>query len=264
MPLPLANRVALVTGASRGIGYATAIALAQAGAHVVAVARTVGGLEELDDAIRTATGQSATLVPLDLKDYPGIDRLGVALLERFGRLDILVGNAAILGPLSPLGHVEPKAWDDVMAINVTANWRLIRSLDPLLRASDAGRAIFVSSGAAHKASAYWGPYAVSKAALEVLVRTYAAETATTPIRAMLVNPGPLRTAMRRAAMPGEDPMILRTPEDLAPHIVRLALPSWTETGKIYDFPSDSILTPQLPAREAPHPSTASPENQSAS
>ena len=176
MPQPLANRIALVTGASRGIGYATALALAQAGAHVVAVARTVGGLEELDDAIRAASGSSATLVPLDLKDYPGIDRLGLALRERFGRLDILVGNAGILGSLSPLGHVEPKAWDDVMAVNVTANWRLICAMDPLLKFSDAGRVVFVSSGVAARATAYWGPYAVSKAALETLARTYAAET----------------------------------------------------------------------------------------
>ena len=177
MPHPLADRIALVTGASRGIGYATALALAKAGAHVVAVARTVGGLEELDDAIRAAAGSSATLVPLDLKDYPGIDRLGLALRERFGRLDVLVGNAGILGPLSPLGHVEPKAWDDVMAVNVTANWRLICAMDPLLKFSDAGRVVFVSSGVAARATAYWGPYAVSKAALETLARTYAAETA---------------------------------------------------------------------------------------
>jgi NAD(P)-dependent dehydrogenase (short-subunit alcohol dehydrogenase family) len=263
MERPLADRIAVVTGASRGIGRAAALALAAAGAHVIALARTQGALEELDDAIREA-GASATLVPVNLKDFDALDRLGAAIHERWGRVDVVLGNAGILGELAPITHIDQPVWDDVMAINVTANWRLIRSLDPLLRASDAGRAIFVSSGAAHKASAYWGPYAVSKAALEVLVRTYAAETATTPIRAMLVNPGPLRTAMRRAAMPGEDPMILRTPEDLAPHIVRLALPSWTETGKIYDFPSDSILTPQLPAREAPHPSTASPENQSAS
>jgi NAD(P)-dependent dehydrogenase (short-subunit alcohol dehydrogenase family) len=146
MSPPLADRIALVTGASRGIGYATALALAKAGAHIIALARTVGGLEELDDAVKLAGG-SATLVPLDLKDYAGIDRLGLALRERFGRLDVLVGNAGILGPLSPLGHVEAKAWDEVMAVNVTANWRLICAMDPLLRLSDAGRAVFVSSGA---------------------------------------------------------------------------------------------------------------------
>jgi len=239
----LAGRVAVVTGASRGIGRATALALAQAGAHVVAVARTQGALEELDDAIR-ALGSSATLVPLDLTDHDAIDRLGAGLYERWKRLDIVVGNAGILGNLTPLGHVTPKTWSQVMDINVTANWRLIRSFDPLLRASDAGRAIFVTSGAAQKCKAYWGPYSVSKAALDALVRTYAAETERTAVRAMLVNPGPLRTDMRRAAMPGEDPETLRTPEELAPHIVRLASPAWTETGRIYDFPSDRLLTPR--------------------
>ena len=235
----LDGRVAVVTGASRGIGRAAALALAEAGAHVIAVARTQGGLEELADAIR-ARGASATLVPLDLTDYDGIDRLGAAINERWRRLDILVGNAGILGNLMPVGHVTPKVWDQVMAINVTANWRLIRSLDPLLQMSDAGRAVFVSSGAAAKCRAYWGPYSVSKAALEALVRTYAAETVNTRIRSMLLNPGPLRTSMRAAAMPGEDPLTLLTPEDLAPHIVRLAAPNWTETGKIYDFPSDRV------------------------
>src|SRR5580700_10661766 len=159
MTSPLADRIALVTGASRGIGYATALALARAGAHVVAVARTVGGLEELDDAIQAAGG-SATLVPLDLKDVPGIARLGAALNDRYHRLDVLVGNAGILGPLSPLGHVEPKAWDDMLAINVTANWHLIRSMDPLLKLSTAGRAVFVTSGIAARPRAYWGPYAI--------------------------------------------------------------------------------------------------------
>ncbi|MGY2047752.1 SDR family NAD(P)-dependent oxidoreductase [Methylobacterium sp. JK268] len=243
---PLAERIAVVTGASRGIGRAAALALAAAGAHVIAIARTQGALEELDDTIRQAGG-TATLVPLDLTDYEAIDRLGAAIHERWGRLDVLVGNAGTLGRLMPLGHVEPKLWATVMDVNLTANWRLIRSLDPLLRMSDAGRAIFVTSGAASSCKAYWGPYAVSKAALEALVRTYAAETATTPVRAMLVNPGPLRTAMRRAAMPGEDPETLRTPDDLAPHIVRLARPDWRETGLIYDFPTDRLLTPQKPA-----------------
>jgi NAD(P)-dependent dehydrogenase (short-subunit alcohol dehydrogenase family) len=160
MPLPFADRIALVTGASRGIGHAVAVALAQGGAHIVAVARTVGGLEELDDTIRTGGG-SATLVPLDLKDSAGIDRLALALHERFGRLDVLVGNAGILGPLSPLAHVEAKAWDEVIAVNVTANWRLVRAMDPLLKFSDAGRVVFISSGAAASAPAYWGPYSVS-------------------------------------------------------------------------------------------------------
>ncbi len=241
----LDGRVAVVTGASRGIGRAAALALAEAGAHVIAVARTQGALEELDDAVRQR-GASATLVPLDLTDYDGIDRLGAAINERWKRLDIVVGNAGILGNLMPVGHITPKVWDQVMAINVTANWRLIRSLDPLLQMSDAGRAIFVSSGAASKCRAYWGPYSVSKAALEALVRTYAAETANTRIRAMLLNPGPLRTSMRAAAMPGEDPDTLKTPEDLAPHIVRLASPASEDSGKLYDFPTDRVLEFRAP------------------
>jgi len=247
MTLPHANRIALVTGASRGIGHATALALAKAGAHVVAVARTVGGLEELDDAIRAATGQSATLVPLDLKDYSGIDRLGVALHERFGRLDILVGNAGILGPLSPLGHVEPKVWDEVMAVNVTANWRLICAMDPLLKLSEAGRAVFVSSSVGARATAYWGPYAVSKSALETLARTYAAETLTTRVRVNLFTPGPVRTRMRAQAMPGEDPMTLKTPDLVAGKIVEMCLPSMQESGMIYAFPEGKLLTFQPPA-----------------
>ena len=245
MSRPLDARVALVTGASRGIGRAAAPAYARAGAHVVALARTVGALEELDDEIR-AVGGSATLVPVDLTDYEALDRLGAALHERWGKLDILLANAGVLGVLSPLGHVEPKVWDNVMAINVTANWRLIRSLDPLLRASDAGRAIFLSSGAAHSCRAFWGPYAASKAAVEAMARSYAAETENSALRVMLVNPGPLRTAMRRAAMPGEDPETLKTPEDLAPHLVELASPGWTETGKIFDFPQGRVLTPRMP------------------
>jgi NAD(P)-dependent dehydrogenase (short-subunit alcohol dehydrogenase family) len=241
----LKGRVAVVTGASRGIGRAVALELARHGAHVIAVARTVGALEDLDDAIKTAGG-SATLVPVDLKDFTAIDHLGSAIHERWGKLDILIGNAGILGPLSPLGHVEPKAFDEVMAVNVTANWRLIRSLDPLLKESDAGRALFVSSGAAHKNLAYWGPYSVSKAALQALVATYANETLNTHIRTMLINPGPLRTRMRADAMPGEDPLSLRTPEELAPEILRFALPSSTDHGAIYDFPTGKVVRPQAP------------------
>src|SRR6266508_305996 len=240
MTKPLADRIALVTGASRGIGAATALALGRAGAHVVAVARTVGGLEEIDDAIR-ADGGSATLVPLDLKDYAGIDRLGGALHQRYGRLDILIGNAGILGPLSPLGHVEPKAWDEVFAVNVTANWRLIRAMDPLLQASAAGRAVFITSGAAWIARAYWGPYAISKAALEVLARTYAAETASTNVRVNVFNPGPVRTRMRAQAMPGENPMTLETPDQAADKIVELCLPSMHESGKLYAYPKRKFL-----------------------
>lgn len=246
MAKPLADRIALVTGASRGIGFALARKLAEAGAHVVATARTVGGLEELDDAIR-AGGGSATLVPLDLKDVAGIDRLGAALNERYGRLDVLVGNAGVLGPTSPLGHVEPKAWDEALAVNVTANWRLIRSVDPLLQRSQAGRAVFVTSGAASNARAYRGPYSVSKAALDVLVRTYSAETASTPVRVNLFNPGPTRTRMRAAFMPGEDPATLPRPEQVADKIVELCLPAFQETGKLYDYRAQKLLEFRAPA-----------------
>lgn len=240
MPKPFADRIALVTGASRGIGYATALALARAGAHVVALARTVGGLEELDDAVRAAAG-SATLTPLDIRDYPALYRLAAALNERYGRLDILVGNAAIAGVPSPLDHIEPKAWDESMAINLTANWHLIRAMDPLIKRSDAGRAVFITSGVATSARAYWAPYSVSKAALDVLARTYAAETSSTPVRVNLFNPGPTRTRMRTLAMPGEDPMTLPTPDDVAAKILDLCLPSFTETGKLYDFRAGRLL-----------------------
>ncbi len=246
------QRVVLVTGASRGIGRAAALAFARAGAHVVALARTQGALEELDDEIKAARPgeESATLVPMDLRDSDTIDRLGEALYRRWGRLDAFVGNAGTLGVLSPLHHVEPKEWDSVIATNVTANWRLIRSLDPLLRQSAAGRVAFVTSAAGYREDtrAYWGPYAVSKAAVDTLARTYAAETMNTSnIRVMLVNPGRLRTLMRAKAMPGEDPMTLRTPEELAPKIVEICAPEWTETGKLYDFPTDKILSFQGPA-----------------
>lgn len=241
----LANRIALITGASRGIGRAAALAFAEAGAHIIAVARTQGALEELDDAIREK-GSTATLVPMDLKDMEAIDRLGAAIYERWGKLDVFLGNGAVLGPISPLGHVQPKAWDEVMTVNVTANWRFIRSLDPLLQASDAGRAILVSSGASWKRLAYWGPYSVSKAAVDALGCTYAAETASTKVKVMMVNPGPLRTDMRAAALPGEDPMTLETPEDLAPWFVKLAAPDWAESGKIFDFPSRKVLAYRFP------------------
>jgi NAD(P)-dependent dehydrogenase (short-subunit alcohol dehydrogenase family) len=246
MPKPLADRIALVTGASRGIGAATALALAQAGAHVVAIARTVGGLEELDDKIRTAGG-SATLVPADLKDFAAIDRLAAALNERYQRLDVLVCNAGILGPLSPLGHVEAKAWDDVMAVNVTANWRLVRAMDPLLRRSDAARVVFLTSGAAARAIAYWGPYSISKSALEMLARIYAAENATTNVRVNLFNPGPIRTRMRAQAMPGEDPLTLDTPEQAAEKVVALCLPGFNATGKLYNYPTRTLMEFRPPA-----------------
>ena len=243
---PFSNRIALVTGASRGIGYATALALGAAGAHVVAVARTSGGLEELDDQIKTAGG-SATLVPLDITDTGGISRLAAALEQRYARLDVLVGNAAILGDVSPLGHVQPKSWDSVLAINVTANWHLIRYLDPLLQKSDAGRAVFITSGAASNARAYRVPYSVSKAALDVLARTYAAETAATKVRVNLFNPGPTRTRMRATVMPGEDPATLPKPAQVAETIIPLCLPGFQETGKLYDFPTKSLKTFREPA-----------------
>jgi NAD(P)-dependent dehydrogenase (short-subunit alcohol dehydrogenase family) len=247
MTRPLADRIALITGATRGIGYALALALARAGAHLVAVGRTQGALEELDDAVRAA-GATATLVPLDMRDYAGLYRLATALNERHQRLDVLVGNAAIVGQRSPLGHVEPQSWDEVMAVNVTANWHLIRAMDPLLRRAAAGRAVFMTSGAATHARAYSGPYSVSKAALNVLARTYAAETdTTTKIRINLFNPGPTRTRMRAQVMPGEDPMTLPSPQDVAQTIVPLCLPSCSHTGKLYDFPAGKFLEFTQPA-----------------
>src|SRR6202051_423900 len=246
MTKPLADCIALVTGASRGIGRATALALARAGAHIVAVARTVGALEEVDDAARAA-GSSATLVPLDMRDYAGIYRLASALDERFQRLDVLVGHAGIAGQRSPLDHVEPSAWDEVIAINVTANWHLIRAMDPLLKRSTAGRAVFVTSSAATRARAYAGPYSVSKAALNALGRTYAAETAATTVRVNLFNPGPTRTGMRAQVMPGEDPMTLPTPEQAAEKIIELCLPGFCETGKLYDFYAGKLLEFMPPA-----------------
>jgi NAD(P)-dependent dehydrogenase (short-subunit alcohol dehydrogenase family) len=246
MSKPLADRIALVTGASRGIGHALALMLAEAGAHVVALARTVGGLEELDDAIRAAGG-SATLVPLDLKDYAGIDRLGATLAERYGRLDILVGNAGVAGPSSPLGHIELKQWSDVIAVNVSVNFQLIRCMEPLLKQSDAGRAVFVTSGAASQAPGYLGPYAASKAALEALARAWANETASTRLKVNLFNPGPIRTRMRATVFPGEDPLTLDTPEQAAAFIVPMCAPDWSETGKLYDYKTRSLLSFRNPA-----------------
>lgn len=244
---PLADRIALVTGASRGIGFATALRLARAGAHIVAVARTVGGLEELDDAIRNACdGKSATLVPLDLDDFDGIARLALALNERYQRLDVLIGNAGILGPVSPLGHVDPKDFERMMRINVTANLQLIRCMDPLLRRAEAGRVVFISSGAASNPRAYVGPYSISKTALEMLARTYAAETVTTRVRVNLINPGRTRTRMRAQFMPGEDPDTLPLPDRAAEAILPLCLPSFSETGKLYDVPSGRQLVFRRP------------------
>jgi NAD(P)-dependent dehydrogenase (short-subunit alcohol dehydrogenase family) len=230
----LSGRIALVTGASRGIGRAAAKALATEGAHVILVARTVGGLEEADDEIRKSGG-TATLVPLDLRDFPAIDRLGATIYERWGRLDALLGNAGVLGTLTPLAHLNPKTFAECLDVNLTANWRLLRSFDPLLKASDAGRALFITSGAAHKLRAYWGCYSVTKAALEALVVTYAAECRATNVRANLLNPGPLRTRMRQKAMPGEDPESLCPPEAVAPLIVELLSPGCSRNGDLLAF-----------------------------
>ena len=221
-PLDLSGRVALVTGASRGIGYFLAKELAAAGAHVLAVARTVGGLEELDDEIKEAGGE-ATLVPLDLTDIAGV-----------------------LGVIAPIGHVEAKLFDKVMAINVTSTWRLIRSVDPLLRLSDAGRAIILSSGAAHSARAYWAPYAASKAAVEALARSWADETRNLSLRVNSVNPGATRTAMRAQAMPGEDPETLPHPSEIAARIAPLASPTLTETGRIFEAQSNRFVSYRMP------------------
>ncbi len=246
MSKPLTDRIALVTGASRGIGAALALQLAQAGAHVVAVARTVGGLEELDDKIK-AIGGSATLVPVDMKDMDGIARLALALHERYGRLDVLIGNAGVLGPLSPLGHVEPRDWDNLVAVNITANWQLIRTMDPLLKAAPAGRAVFISSALAFLGRAYTGPYAASKAALNALVQVYAAENATTRVKVNAFNPGPTRTKMYASGWPGVDPETLPPPEDVAKAIVPLCLADCAESGKLYDFRQAKFLEFRAPA-----------------
>jgi NAD(P)-dependent dehydrogenase (short-subunit alcohol dehydrogenase family) len=229
----LKDRIALITGASRGIGRAVALAFAREGAHVLLVARARKGLEEVDDAIRQSGGK-ATLIPLNLTDGKRIDALGPTLYERFGRLDVLVGNAAILGRLSPLTHIPSEHWERVLATNLTANWRLIRTLDPLLRRSDAGRVIFVTSSVAETARAYWAPYSVSKAALEALAKTYANETTDSAIKVNLIDPGATATRMRAEAYPGEDQATLRTPEQVAESFVELALPSFIKTGEIVE------------------------------
>lgn len=227
----LDGRIAVITGASRGIGAAVARAFAREGAHVVLVARTVGALEELDDEIQAAGG-SASLVPMDLTDYPAIDRLGAALHERYGKIDILVANGGMLGNLTPVHHYDPKLWEQVIATNLTANQRLVRSLDPLLRQSDAGRAIFVTADAASGEKPFWGAYAVSKAALEAMVRSYAAENVKSNIKANLLNPGATRTTLRATAYPGEDQASVKPPEDLVPLFLELASPDCRRNGDL--------------------------------
>jgi NAD(P)-dependent dehydrogenase (short-subunit alcohol dehydrogenase family) len=229
----LADRLALVTGATRGIGRAVALAYAREGAHLILVGRTAGALEEVDDEIR-AVGGNATLLTLDLKAQDKIDAIGPTIYQRWSKLDILVGNAGILGPLSPLGHVTADAWNEVLEINLTANWRLIRTLDPLLRRSEAGRAIFLSSGAATS------PRAASKAGLEALVKVYADEVANTPVRVNLVNPGPTRTAMRAKAFPGEDPASLKPPDHVVETCIKLALPGCADNGKLFDLKTGTV------------------------
>lgn len=227
----LSGRVALVTGASRGLGRAIALEFARQGAHVIALARTVGALEELDDEIKRA-GSSATLVPLDLRDAEALPRLAQAVASRWGRLDILVGNAGILGKLTPLAQLDEKTWAQAWDINVTANWRLIKAFDVLLKRSDAGRALFVTSGRAERFESYWGIYAATKAALNALVKTYAAECASTSVRVNLLSPGRVRTGMRRDAFPGENPATVTPPEEIAPAAVELVLRSETRNGDI--------------------------------
>jgi len=240
MPGRLSGKIALITGASRGIGAAVAERFAAEGAHLVLVARTAGGLEEIDDKVQAAGG-SATLVPIDLRDFIKIDELAAALYERYGHLDILVGNAAEFGTFSPLGHIDPKLWGEIIDLNLTANWRLIRAMDPLLRAAPAGRAIFVTSGIARTPRAYWGPYAVSKAGLEALVKTYAAEIEKSRVRANLINPGVVRTRLRARVFPGEDPVTLPPPESVADAFVQLALPECERNGEVVNA-SDLVDT----------------------
>ncbi|GEO84521.1 MULTISPECIES: SDR family NAD(P)-dependent oxidoreductase [Alphaproteobacteria] len=245
MTVDLKGRIALVTGASRGIGYFTALELAKAGAHVIACARTVGGLEELDDAIK-AVGGTATLVPFDLADMNAIDALGASINERWGKLDILVANAGILGVISPIGHIEAKVFEKTMTINVTATWRLIRSLEPLLVKSDAGRALILSSAAAHKCRPFWGVYSASKAAVEALARTWAGETQRLPLRIVSIDPGPTRTAMRAQAMPGEDPNTVPHPSEVAAKLLPLCGPALTETGKLFVVRENKLVDYRMP------------------
>ena len=232
MSLALSGRVALVTGASRGIGAAVAMALAAQGAHVVATARTVGGLEETDDAIR-AVGGTATLLPLDLREGAQVDMVGPSILERFGRLDVLVHAAAALGRLTPVAHIMPDDWRDVVEVNLASVWHLVRSTAPLLLAGDAGRAVFLTTGVARAPAAYWGPYAATKAAAAHLALTWAEETRKTALRVNLFDPGVVATKLRAQAMPGEDASALKRPEDVAPAILALCLPQETRHGEIF-------------------------------
>lgn len=228
----LEGKIALVTGASRGLGFATALHLAREGAHIIATARTQGGLEELDDAVKAA-GSSATLVPLDLRDFDGIDRLGAAIFERWRKLDIFIGNAGVLGRLTPVPHIEPKHWAEAMDLTVNANYRLIRSLDPLLRESEAGRVVFITSGKAYKSLAYWANYSAPRAALESMMRIYALEMEVTRVRVNAFSPGPARTRLREQALPGEDPETVPEPEEVMAAIIEMCVPEFTDLGSVY-------------------------------
>jgi NAD(P)-dependent dehydrogenase (short-subunit alcohol dehydrogenase family) len=240
MTKSLQGKVALVTGASRGLGFATALHLAKAGAHIIATARTKGGLEELDDEVKAA-GSTATLVPMNITDLDAIDRLGAAIFERHKKLDILVGNAGTLGKLTPLAHVEPKVWDDALTINLTSNYRLIRSMDALLQAAPAGRAVFVTSGLAQKCWPFWGTYSIGKAALEAMMKTYAAEVATTKLRVNCFSPGPTRTKMRATAMPGEDPETLPTADEVAAQILPMCMEDFNDNGGVWKYDAKGLF-----------------------
>lgn len=232
--ISLNGRVTLVTGATRGLGYQSALALAKAGSHIIAVGRTQGGLEDLDDQIKDMGGE-CTLVPMDLKQFDGIDQLGGIINERWGQLDGLFANAGVLGDITLAPHVEPKVFDEVFAVNMTANYRLIRSLDPLLRKSKSGRAVFLSSGVSISRRAYWSAYAASKAALDTYVQCYAKEIEITDMRVNLLNPGAMRTAMRAKAMPGEDPTTLPEAVDVTPLVVDMLSPDYSKNGEIINF-----------------------------
>lgn len=225
------NPIALVTGASRGIGAEIALALAGQGIHVVAAARTQGGLEELDDRIQKAGG-SCTILPVDLSKLDAVDQIGPTLAERFGRLDVLVANAAMLGPLSPVHHIRPKEWEQVMALNFMSNIRLVRSVDPLLRSAPAGRAVFITTALVQKPLAYWGPYCASKAALQAFTQSYAAETLETPLKINAIHPGVVDTAMLKGAFPGGFPGETKTPAQAAADILPYCLPACTAHGQI--------------------------------
>ncbi len=249
---PLDGKIVLVTGASRGIGHAAALELGRRGAHVVAVARTVGGLEELDDAIQ-ATGGTTTLVPLDLREHDAIDRLGQSIFERWGRLDGLLANAAMVGTITPVGHMRPKDFDQILSLNYVANYRLIRSLDLPLREAEAGRVVFMTTDVAARAPAYWGAYAASKSALETIAAAYAAEMQSSRVRVNAFDPGPLRTRLRAAGWPGENPEVHRPPETVAPAIADMLAPAFADNGMLVSFATGAKTALRGSAQEVQAP-----------